>query len=94
MKILTSLKNKTVKKVVAVTTAMSLALSSAVCAFAADGGSTSSINMADTLKSSMDSMVNDFIGYIAVVLPIGLTVFGAVWGIKKAKTFFGSMAKG
>lgn len=81
------------KKIALLATTSALVVGSALSAFAAEGSSVSS-TMSTTLQTSMNSMVNDFIGYVGVVLPIGLTVFGAVWGIKKAKSFFASMAKG
>lgn len=53
---------------------------------------TAEINLSDTLRSGLDDAVNDFVGYVALVLPIGLTVFAATFGIKKAMAFFKNLA--
>lgn len=92
MKVLAALKSRVGKKVTMATTAVTLVVGSAMTACAAEADV--SATMATTLQASMNSMVNDFIGYVGIVLPIGLTVFGCVWGVKKAKQFFAGIAKG
>lgn len=82
------------RKVATVATAACLTVGGAMTAFASEGTQTVSQTMSTTLQTSLNQMANDFVGYIGVVLPIGLTVFAATWGIKKAKAFFKNMANG
>lgn len=79
------------KKLAMFITSLSLVVGSALTAMAEE---VTTVDLSQTLRSSINSMVNDFLGYVAIVLPIGLTVFGAVWGIKRAKQFFSTVAKG
>lgn len=83
--------SKRAKKLAMFITSLSLVVGSALTAMAEE---VTTVNLSETLRSSINSMVNDFLGYVAIVLPIGLTVFGAVWGIKRAKQFFSTVAKG
>lgn len=46
------------------------------------------INWAQTVSTAVQSAVADTLEMFAAVLPIGLTVFAALWGIKKAIRFF------
>ncbi len=57
--------------------------------FASD--ETSAINTA--LESGLNTAVNDFVGLVAIVVPIGLTVFAATFGVKKAIQFFKTISK-
>lgn len=84
-------RSKCSKKLAMFITSLSLVVGSALTAMAEE---TTTVDLSSTLSSSINSMVNDFLGYVAIVLPIGLTVFGAVWGIKRAKQFFSTVAKG
>lgn len=63
---------------------------SAVTAMASEASASASIGTA--LQNGLNAAVTDFVGYVALVLPIGLTVFGAVFGVKKAKGFFKTVA--
>lgn len=83
--------SKRAKKLAMFITSLSLVVGSALTAMAEE---VTTVNLSETLRSSINSMVNDFLGYVAIVLPIGLTVFGAVWGIKRAKQFFSTVANG
>lgn len=83
--------SKRAKKLAMFITSLSLVVGSALTAMAEE---VTTVDLSQTLRSSINSMVNDFLGYVAIVLPIGLTVFGAVWGIKRAKQFFSTVAKG
>ena len=49
---------------------------------------TSSDAVSTALQTGLHTAVTDFVGYVALVLPIGLTVFGTVFGIKKGMKFF------
>lgn len=55
-------------------------------------GSSLGQTLATSLTSGLQTAVNDFVVYVTAVLPLGLTVFGAVWGIKKAMGFFRTSA--
>lgn len=48
------------------------------------------INWAQTVSTAVQSAVTDTLEMFAAVLPIGLTVFAALWGIRKAIRFFKS----
>lgn len=45
-----------------------------------------------TVTSALGSAVSDTISLFGSLLPYALTVFAAVWGVKKAMTFFKKMA--
>jgi hypothetical protein len=45
-------------------------------------------DMKPVLTTSVQSAVTDTISYMSALLPIGLTVFAVVWGVKKAIRFF------
>jgi hypothetical protein len=45
-------------------------------------------DMAATLTTSVQTAVTSTIGYMSALLPIALTVFAVVWGVKKAIRFF------
>lgn len=47
----------------------------------------------DILQSGVNTIKTDVLGYIAIILPVGLGIFGAIWGIKKAISFFKGVAK-
>ena len=49
-------------------------------------------DMTETLESSFSSMMTNIMGYIGVALPIALSIFAAILGIKLAIHFFGSIA--
>lgn len=42
------------------------------------------------VKTSVQTAVTDTINMMMAILPIGLTVFATVWGVKKAMRFFKS----
>lgn len=45
------------------------------------------------LQTALNGVVTDFLSYVAMVLPIGLTIFGTVFGVKKAMSFFKTVTK-
>lgn len=47
----------------------------------------------NALTTGLNGVKTDVMGYIAIILPIGLGIFGAIWGIKKAIAFFRGVAK-
>lgn len=69
----------------------SLAVTSAVSAFAADADSTTS-NVKDQFSTAVSGIQSDLMGYILIVVPISLGILGAIFGIKKAISFFKTMA--
>ena len=72
-------------KIVGVSTSLALGVSQV--AFAADS------SVSDSITSSFQTVVTDTLATIASVAPIALTVFGAMFVWRKAKTFFNSMNK-
>lgn len=74
----------TIAATVAAVTAMN-----AMPALAAESGDT----VSNALTTGLTSAKTDIMGYIAVILPIGLAVMGAIWGVKKGIAFFRSVAK-
>lgn len=65
-------------------------VATAATTFAAEG---EAVNLSETLKTGLNTAANDLIGYIAVILPIGLTVFAAMFGVKKGMKFFKTIAQ-
>ena len=59
----------------------------------ATGDESSAPDLSATLQTSFTAVKDDIMGYIALILPIALVVVGAIWGIKKAISFFKSTAK-
>lgn len=72
-------------KIVGTTTTLALGVSQV--AFAADS------SVATSITSSFQTVVTDTLATIAAVAPIALTVFGAMFVWRKAKTFFNNMNK-
>lgn len=79
--------SKGAKKLAMFITSLSLVVGSALTAMAEEA------DLSTTLQTSVNTMKSDFLGYVAIILPVGLAVFGAVWGIKRAKAFFASIAR-
>lgn len=48
------------------------------------------IDWSTTVSTAVQTAVTDTLEMFAAVLPIGLTVFAALWGIRKAIKFFKS----
>ena len=86
------IKSKASKYIVTLFVVMSMAAMTCLTCFAT-GEEISSPDIAATLQTSFTTMKNDVLGYIAIILPIALVVVGAIWGIKKAISFFKSTAK-
>lgn len=84
---------KTKRRMASITIAATVVIGSAMTAMAEEAGSSASAAMSEALRSGLNQMLTDFIGYVAIVLPIGLTVFGTVFGVKQAKKFFSTVAK-
>lgn len=62
-------------------------------AMAAEGDvSTLGQKISSALSEGLNAAVTDFVGYVTAILPLGLTVFGAIWGTKKAMGFFRTTA--
>jgi len=51
------------------------------------------VNLATVLQTSLTGAVTQFVQYVGVVLPIGLTVFATTFGVKKGMKFFTQVAK-
>lgn len=83
---------KAKSRFVVVPATCAIAITTATTAMAMDSDS-ASVTISAALQSGLNAAVNDFVGYVAVVLPIGITVFGTVFGVKKAKAFFNTVAK-
>ncbi len=70
----------------------SLAVTSAVSAFAVDGAGSTTSNVKDQFSTAVSGIQSDLMGYILIVVPIALGILGAIFGIKKAISFFKTMA--
>lgn len=69
----------------------SVASALSVGAFAAEPETTASLSQ--SLSTAMNTMLSDFFSYAAVVLPVGLTIFGAIVGISYAIKLFKRISK-
>lgn len=69
----------------------SVASALTVGAFAAEPVTTETLST--TLQTALQTMLNDFFSYAAVVLPVGLTIFGAIVGISYAIKLFKKISK-
>ena len=49
--------------------------------------------METAMQTALSAVQTDFLGYVAMVLPIGLGIFGTVFGVKKAMSFFKTVTK-
>lgn len=45
-----------------------------------------------SFSTALGSIQSDVLGYIAVAVPVALVIVGAIFGIKKAISFFKSLA--
>ena len=97
MKVLKNVKNfagglsdKAKKAFCTATLASTCAIMNVVPALAAEDGlqSGSASTISSALQSGLSSMVSDFMALAALIIPIGLGVFGVVFGIRKGKQFF------
>lgn len=85
-----NLSAKAKRRMVGTTLAATAIIGTATTAMASEASASASIGTA--LQNGLNQTVTDFVGYVALVLPVGLTVFGAVFGVKKAKGFFKTVA--
>lgn len=81
------------KKIVVGATVAAVTVMSAMPVMASDTSSVDSSVITTALETGLNDTANDVLGYIAIALPVGLLVFGAIFGIKKAKAFFSTVAK-
>lgn len=49
---------------------------------------TTTVDLTSTMTSSLDTVLSNFMTYASIVLPIGLTIFGTVFAVKKGMSFF------
>lgn len=80
--------SKFAKVIVGTVSSCAVAAMGVVGAFAADE------TPAQTLTTAVNTIKTDFLGYVAVVLPVALAIFGVVFGIRKAIGFFRSASGG
>lgn len=83
---------KAKRRMVGITLAATVVIGSAMTAMAEEAGSSASATISAALQTGLNTAVTDFVGYVAIVLPIGLTVFATVFGVRKAKGFFKTVA--
>ena len=81
---------KAKRRMAGTTLAATAIIGTATTAMASESGASATISTA--LQTGLNTAVTDFVGYVAIVLPIGLTVFGTVFGVRKAKGFFKTVA--
>ena len=90
---LRSAKSRASKYIVTLFVVMSMAAMTCMSCFATGEESSTPPDLSATLQTSFTAVKDDIMGYISVILPIALLVVGAIWGIKKAISFFKSTAK-
>lgn len=85
---------KIIKKVQSFVKAKKLAVCTALAtvtcalpAFAAESSQTA-VSLSETMSTSLNQAVTDFVSMLGVVLPIGLTVFASTFAVKKGMKFF------
>ena len=83
---------KAKRRMAGTTLAATAVMGSAMTAMAEEAGSSASATIGTALQTGLNTAVTDFVGYVAIVLPIGLTVFATVFGVRKAKGFFKTVA--
>lgn len=83
---------KAKRRMAGATFAATAVIGSTMTAMAEEAGSSASATIGTALQTGLNTAVTDFVGYVAIVLPIGLTVFATVFGVRKAKGFFKTVA--
>ena len=81
--------SKIVKVVVGAVSASAVAAMGCISAFATDPATPQ-----ETLTTAVGTIQTDFLGYVAIVLPVALAIFGVIFGIRKAISFFKGAAGG
>ena len=80
------LKSKTSKYVATAMFAAAVAVMGCTNCFAAD------VDFSTIMQTAFNTVKSDIISYVGVALPIALGVFALLFGIKKAVSFFRSVA--
>ena len=78
-------------KVALAVTTVTVGVMSVMPVSAAESVDKSAITTA--LETGLSNTVTDILGYLAIALGVGLTAFGAFFGIKKVIGFFRTIAK-
>lgn len=68
--------------------------SCAVAAMGVVGACAESVTPQQALTTAVGTIQTDFLSYVAIVLPVALAIFGVVFGIRKAISFFRSASGG
>ena len=95
IKVIEKIKNSKLAKIFA-SSALATAVGAmgVICASATDGETSEVVPSAgQALGTALNGVQADLLGYIGIVLPIALAIFGAIWGIRKAISFFRSTAR-
>ena len=82
------LKSKTSKYVATAMFAAAVAVMGCINCFATDG----EVNVGTIMQTAFNTVKTDITNYVGVALPIALGVFALLFGIKKAISFFKSVA--
>lgn len=80
-------KSKSSKYVATAMFAAAVAVMGCINCFATDD-----VNVSTLMQTAFNSVKTDIINYVGVALPIALGVFALLFGIKKAISFFKSVA--
>ena len=91
MKKFQSVRNRVGKYLATAMVVASMALMTCMTCFAT--GEESSVDISSTIRTAFTTMQSDLINYVAIVLPIALTIVGTYFGVKKAIAFFKSTTK-
>lgn len=76
------------KKIVVSAIACMTAIVGCISSFAAEAGqAASSSDIQSSFSTAINSIQSDVMGYLILVVPIGLGIFGAIIGIKKGISF-------
>lgn len=69
-----------------------VAATSCVGAFAAETSDSTNSQVQAQFTTAIGGIQNDLLSYILIIVPVVLGILGAIFGIKKAISFFKSMA--
>ena len=79
------------RKVKSIVTAVAITALMSIPAFAVD---TTAADLTTTLQTSLTACASNIMSALAVVLPIGLGIVAAMFGVKYGIKFFKSISKG
>lgn len=91
MKKITSFLKRHSKQIVISMAIACMSALSALSAFAEETDIVSTSSIKDSFSSALSTIQTDILGYIALVIPVALLIFGTVVAIKKGISFVKSL---